>query len=127
MIMKLEIILNEVNEFYNIDIRKQTRKREYVYARFVFYKLAKELNPFCSSVMIGRFLGKDHATVLYGNKQLENIIEYNQDFKLINSYYTLLSRLKSIKYVPTDTSTIRTQMIIYNQKNIRKYYAQQLQ
>lgn len=125
--MKLEIILNEVNEFFNIDIRKQTRKREYVYARFVFYKLAKELNPFCSSVMIGRFLGKNHATVLYGNKQLENIIEYNQDLKLINSYYTLLSRLKTIKYVPTEASNIRTQMIVYNQKNIRKYYAQQLQ
>lgn len=125
--MKLEIILNEVNEFFNIDIRKQTRKREYVYARFVFYKLAKELNPFCSSVMIGRFLGKDHATVLYGNKQLENIIEYNQDLKLINSYYTLLSRLKSIKYVPTDASSIRTYMIVNNLKNIRKYYAQQLQ
>jgi len=127
MIMKLEIILNEVNEFLNIDIQKETRKREYVYGRFLFYKLAKELNPFCSSVVIGKFLGKNHATVLHGHKQFKNIIIYNQDPELINSYKTLLSRLKSIKYVSTDTSTIRTQMIIYNQKNIRKYYAQQLQ
>lgn len=122
--MKLEIILNEVNEFLNIDIRKQTRKREYVYGRFLFYKLAKELNPFCSSVVIGRFLGKDHATVLYGNNQLKNIIKFKQDYELINSYYTLLSKLKSIKYVSTDASSIRTHMIIENQKNIRKYYAQ---
>lgn len=122
--MKLEIILNEVNEFLNIDIRKQTRKREYVYGRFLFYKLAKELNPFCSSVVIGRFLGKDHATVLYGNNQLKNIIKFKQDSELINSYYTLLSKLKSIKYVSTDASSIRTHMIIENQKNIRKYYAQ---
>ena len=121
--MKLQIILNEVNEFLNIDIKKKTRKREFVYGRFLFYKLVKELNPFCSSVVIGRFLGKDHATVLHGNKQLNNIIKYKQDPKLIASYDTLLFRLKSMKFVSTDASTIRTQMIVNNQKNMRKYYA----
>ncbi len=122
--MKLKIILNEVNEFLNIDIQKNTRKRQYVYGRFLFYKLAKELSPFCSSVVIGRFLGKNHATVLHGNKQFQNIIKYNQDPELIDYYNTLLLRLKSIKYLSTDASAIRTQMIVCNQKNMRKYYAQ---
>lgn len=121
--MKLKIILNEVNEFLNIDIQKNTRKRQYVYGRFLFYKLAKELSPFCSSVVIGRFLGKNHATVLHGNKQFQNIIKYNQDPELIDYYNTLLLRLKSIKYLSTDASAIRTQMIVCNQKNMRKYYA----
>tara|TARA_R100001198_G_C5118019_1_gene142159 strand:+ start:150 stop:518 length:369 start_codon:yes stop_codon:yes gene_type:complete len=122
--MKLQIILNEVNEFLNIDIKKKTRKREYVYGRFLFYKLVKELNPFCSTIQIGRFLDKNHATVLYGNRELNNIIKYKQDPKLIATYKTLLFRLKSLKFVSADTSSIRTQMIINNQKNMRKYYAQ---
>lgn len=121
--MKLQIILNEVNEFLNIDIKKKTRKREYVYGRFIFYKLAKEFNASCSFTQIGKFLGKNHATVLHGTKELNNIIKYKQDPKLIECYNTLLIRLKSLKFVSIDASTIRTQMIVNNQKNMRKYYA----
>ena len=63
--MKLDIILKEVNDRLNIDIKTKTRKRKFVYGRMLFIKLAKEFNPYMSTTQIGNFINKDHATVIY--------------------------------------------------------------
>ena len=121
--MKFEIILKEVNNFLGIDIRNKTRKRHYVFGRFLFYKLASEMNPFATLTEIGYFLKKNHATVLYGKKEINNIIQYKQDKKLIQAYNTLIVKLKNMKYIATDIGSIRTKMFVDNQKNMREYYA----
>ena len=68
----LEKIIEYTNEVFKIDIRNQTRKRNYVEARAFYYELARKITNYTLKD-IGKPLGKDHATVLYG---LMNIVQF---------------------------------------------------
>jgi hypothetical protein len=72
--MTLNEIKEKVEKHFTLDISKETRRREYVYTRSVFYKLAKtHTNQSLSA--IGRSIKKDHATVLHGLKIFDAIIK----------------------------------------------------
>jgi len=64
--IELEIIEELVSSKLAIDIRKRTRKRDYVIGRIIFFSVARGLlNKRVSLHRLGDFLGKrDHATVL---------------------------------------------------------------
>jgi hypothetical protein len=68
----LEKIIEYTNEVFKIDIRNQTRKRNYVEARAFYYELARKITNY-TLADIGKPLGKDHSTVLYG---LMNIVQF---------------------------------------------------
>lgn len=54
------------------DIRERSRERMLVWARnMAFYQLAKDGYSLGS---IGRFMGFDHATVIHGRRQAENML-----------------------------------------------------
>jgi len=76
--MKTGLIIKTIDDTLNVDIRSKTKKRKVVYSRFIFYHLMRNKN--FSLQKIGSFLGKDHATVIHGLKQFENLIQY-EDFK----------------------------------------------
>lgn len=85
-----------IEKFYGIDISDKSRKRHYVYARFIYYYICyKYLNETYYSV--AKSLDKSHASVIWGVKELPYILKYDlkvsQDFKFIN----LLCKHKSIK------------------------------
>jgi chromosomal replication initiation ATPase DnaA len=64
-------------------LKYKTRcKREVSDARFVFFKVARE-NTKCSTSEIGRYVNRDHATVLNGIKQLDEIDEIKQMYKKV--------------------------------------------
>lgn len=72
----LELIYNTCCEATGLEIGKKTRKKQYVKARAVYYKLAKE-NTELSLEEIGSFCGnRDHATVLHGLKKWEREMKY---------------------------------------------------
>lgn len=77
-------ILEVVTQFYNID-REQlllaTRRKEAAFPRqVVMYFLRKELNY--SFPDIGRRLGgKDHSTIMYAYRKIEDLIESSEDFR----------------------------------------------
>ena len=87
--MKTEDIISTINTALEVDIRSKTRKRKVVYSRFIFFHLMRNKN--FSLEKIGSFLGKDHATVIHGLKQFDNLIEY-EDFK--EQYYKVINELK---------------------------------
>jgi chromosomal replication initiator protein len=77
-------ILDVVTQFYNIDhaqLLTQTRRKETAFPRqIVMYLLRKELNY--SFPDIGRRLGgKDHSTIMYAYKKIEDLIEGSEDFR----------------------------------------------
>jgi hypothetical protein len=65
--MKLEKIKNLVDQEMQTDIKTNNRKRELVYARAVYYKLARQ-HTIQSLESIASVLDRNHATALHGIK-----------------------------------------------------------
>ena len=83
MEIKLDFIIDTLQNKTGLDLRRNTRKREYFLVRAIYYKLAKEYT-LCSLDKIGSELNKDHATVLHG------INKFNLEMK---KYYPELYEL----------------------------------
>ena len=90
--MKVLKLLREEIEFETgIDLVRQSRKRENVYTRAIYFRIAKDLTN-ASLASIGRTVKRDHATVIHGLKIFDNIITvYEEDlmelYKKINLKY----------------------------------------
>lgn len=63
-----------------IDIFNPTRVRHIVEGRFMYYKILRDHYNF-SLNQIGATIQKDHASVLHGLKQFENLFQYDRFFK----------------------------------------------
>jgi hypothetical protein len=68
--------LKTVNKHFQIDIKDQTRKYEYVVARACYYKICREIGGY-SYARIGRSVNKGHATVLHALAELPNILRHD--------------------------------------------------
>lgn len=60
----LKEIMNYVIDQTGLDIRENTRRREYVYARSLYFKLAREFTAI-SMRDIAESVDRDHATVIH--------------------------------------------------------------
>jgi hypothetical protein len=93
------IVKSSIHDFFKIDINQKTRKREVVEARFMFYELCRRNRMSLSQ--IGRFVGKDHATVLHGTKRFEILCEVDVDFeKNFQALKSIVDFRSSRKVVP---------------------------
>ena len=85
-------IVNAVSEVCGISVdgmKKKTRKREVVEARYLCYKLLNELTTLSLSGIGDRMGGFDHATVKHGISTIENLIDTN---KLVKKTYLNIKR-----------------------------------
>jgi chromosomal replication initiation ATPase DnaA len=81
-----KILYKEVNRTLGIDILNKTRKREYVYARFIFInKLFKNTEYNYTLSEISRLLNKNHATVIHAQKQYDILKNYPDFQEMENS------------------------------------------
>lgn len=72
------------------------RKREIVWARQLSMKLSKEYTKL-SLASIGSFHGdRDHSTVLYASKVIQDLLETN-DTMTVNAYYSMKTLLDDLK------------------------------
>ena len=78
--MNKEMIKEIVSNYFELDIVRNTRKRQYVEARAMFYKLCREFTKL-SLEEIGKQVKRDHASVLHGIRSLNNWIEYDNRIK----------------------------------------------
>ena len=114
---KLKVILNEVKNTLDTDIRAKRRTRELVYARGVYYRLCKDLTSHSLSE-IGSCLRKDHATVLHGLKVFEHL-EFNKDYTYIKAYEQMYDRLKINYFINFNSSQqMKTKYYRYVNENI---------
>ncbi len=79
-----ELVKGLVEELYNIEIDKDTRRAEYVEARAIYYKLLRE-NTYLSLDKIGKSVGRDHACVINGINRLEGWLSYDDRMIMIYS------------------------------------------
>ena len=88
--MRNEKILKEIRSIVeqecNLNLNNKTRKREYVFARAVYYKLCREITN-NSYDDIGKTLNKDHATVLHGVRIFDTFLMQKALFKYELSIY----------------------------------------
>jgi|LULG01.1.fsa_nt_gb hypothetical protein len=85
---KINVFLKLTNHYFKVDIKKKTNKREYVYPRFMFFKLCNELLEKTTYNEIGKYTNNHHATVLYGIRQVDNFNSFDKNFK--SNYLNLL-------------------------------------
>ena len=79
----LEQIIKYINENLNIDIKVRTRKTDYIYARSLYFKLARE-HTVISFNKIGRKVNLNHATVMHGiNNVFPIVLKYEPKLKNI--------------------------------------------
>ena len=75
----LRLIATAVETITNCDVLERTRQREYVQARSIFYRFARDNKQTLQA--IGKFLERDHATVMHSLKKFEQDVEYDSVFR----------------------------------------------
>lgn len=95
-------IRKKVEQELQIDLERRgengrlIRKRDYVYARSVYYSLCDKLTPM-SLEAIGRTLGQDHATVLHCIRKIMHNLELWGEKKYLDLHAELLEELMPLK------------------------------
>ena len=92
--MTKEQIKKLVIENTGIDIDNPVRKRPFVEARAIYYKLLREYT-LLSLVEIGDYVKKNHATVIHGLKNLDSWCK--SDINLKNRYLNIRTGLDILK------------------------------
>ena len=88
---KLETLQKVIESRLKIELNKKTRKQEYIFARALFYALAYDGTRFTYS-SIGRYIGRDHATVLHSVKNVfPQIISQKRYKRLYDELRLLIS------------------------------------
>jgi hypothetical protein len=88
----LRLIATAVETITNCDVLERTRQREYVQARSIFYRFARDNKQTLQA--IGQFLKRDHATVMHSLKKFEQDVEYDSAFRAnYNSVKNVLGNL----------------------------------
>jgi len=90
---QIKAIQSAVNKTTRADVKAPNRKRKNVDARSIYFRLCRELLQL-STPDIGRTVGKDHATVLYGLKQFKILYDTDREYaRMYNSTIKLLHTL----------------------------------
>ncbi len=92
--MNKEMIKEIVDNYFELNLKRNTRKRNYVEARAIFYKLCREFTKL-SLEQIGKQVDRDHASVLHGIKSLNNWVE--QDNRIKNNLRILRGKVRNFE------------------------------
>jgi len=89
--MTNKLVQQLVEDYYKLNIKSKTRRREFVEARNIYFKLLRD-NTLMTTAAIGKTMKKDHTTVLHSCKRMNEWLCY--DKKIQNDYNILNKRLK---------------------------------
>ena len=98
---ELNRIHNYVNESLDIEINTNTRKQEIVDGRFLFSKIARRCTELSLS-NIGKYLNKDHASIIHGVKQFDNVLVLDDKFKALYETYVYNYLVRKVKEAKED-------------------------
>lgn len=84
----LQVIREAVETVTNCDVVIRKRQVEYVQARMIFYKLARDNKQTLQA--IGKFLKRDHSTVMHSLRKFQQDVKYDSAFRV---------KYKAVKYI----------------------------
>ena len=99
--MNKETIKEIVENYFEISISRNTRKRQYVEARAIYFKLCREFTQL-SLEQIGKSVNRDHASVLHGCRSINTWVEVD---KRINNNMRILKN-KIVNYQKEKDETV---------------------
>ena len=116
--IEIEKIKELVESFYKLDLTNKTRKREYVYARKVFYKICIDNGYTFASV--GESIGFDHCSALHNYKSFHVVDE--RDAKIYQKCRDILNMTNDddYEYVMSNKQTIKNVKNEYRVKELEK-------
>ena len=92
----LQEIKHLVEKELQLNLDNKTRKREYVFARAVYYRLCSEFTKHSLNA-IGETINKDHSTVIHGLKIFKSFLDFPNMYQAeINAYDNIHPTLKKI-------------------------------
>lgn len=77
-------LIEKVNEHFSVDIMKRSRERHLVDVRHTFMVSLRKRGY--KTTDIGRYLGKDHATVIHATKKIKELCDYDPDMLKMVEY-----------------------------------------
>jgi len=119
-------IKDKINETLGINIFKNTREREYVDGRALFYYILRE-NFRYSFSRIGKICGrygqaKNHATVLHALRDFEIRLKYNPKFNdIIDNLTEHGIRLTYLKYAKDNLNKLNERELKFLVKHLTQY------
>ena len=84
-----QYIKEAVHKHLEIDLTSKSRKKEYVFGRWLAFKLTRKLTGYSLS-NIGKLYNTDHSTVVYGLKQFDILYKQIDFIETRESYNELL-------------------------------------
>ena len=99
--MNKETIKEIVENYFEISISRNTRKRQYVEARAIYFKLCRDFTQL-SLEQIGKSVKRDHASVLHGVRSINTWVEVD---KRINNNMRILKN-KIVNYQKEKDETV---------------------
>jgi hypothetical protein len=96
----IEEIIDYINTELNIDITKKKRTNEYVFARTLYYKLAKEYTN-TSIKKIGAAVNKDHCSVIHNIRNFDEVLKRKELKKIYDTFNIYPIREDNLSYRET--------------------------
>ena len=116
MANELELIYNACCEVTGLDIKKNTRKRDFMYGRMIYYYFARKMTYYSFS-KIGIFMGKDHATVIHAFNRYEEYKEYEDIRRIKDKVSSILPETYKIK---KDAAQLSNEHLISRNRRLEK-------
>ena len=99
-----ERILGICCSVMDTDISVPKRTNDMVFKRAIYYQICRDLFPIMPYQHIGKFVNRDHCTVLYGIKLMEEIRENG---KYLTMYNDCLAKCRKVLNKEDEDETLK--------------------
>ena len=107
--MNKETIKEIVESYFEINISRTTRKRQYVEARAIYFKLCRDFTQL-SLEQIGKSVNRDHASVLHGVKSINTWVQV--DKRMNNSMRILKNKIINYQVETDETVELNESIVL---------------
>mgnify|MGYP003626703200 FL=1 len=107
--MNKETIKEIVENYFELSISRNTRKRQYVEARAIYFKLCREFTQL-SLEQIGKSVNRDHASVLHGVRSINTWVQV--DKRMSNSMHILRNKIINYQIEKDETVELNESIVL---------------
>ena len=107
--MNKETIKEIVESYFELSISRNTRKRQYVEASAIYFKLCREFTQL-SLEQIGESVNRDHASVLHGVRSINTWVEV--DKRMNNSMHILRNKIINYQIEKDETVELNESIVL---------------
>ena len=107
--MNKDTIKQIVESYFEISISRNTRKRQYVEARAIYFKLCRIFTQL-SLEQIGKSVNRDHASVLHGVKSINTWVQV--DKRMNNNMRILKNKIVNYQKEKDETVELNESIVL---------------